>query len=83
MLIKSLEQMEAIVESRKDLLWDGWTVVHSVPNRNGVTSPRGRRVNGVWHIQKRYQLTTVGWHIPEKLLGKQWTSTNGKTKPNA
>ena len=41
MIIKSLEQMEQIVEQRKFLHWDGWTVVQTFPSEKARTSKHG------------------------------------------
>jgi hypothetical protein len=68
MLVSSLEKMETIVENNKSLSWDGWTVLENITKENGVMSPEGRLVNGRWIVQKRYELTTDGWEIPNKFV---------------
>lgn len=68
MNVKSLEQMEKIVQSNKQLLWDGWTVIHSVQNPTAWMSRRGAYLKGKWHIQKRYEPGPLGWEIPDKLV---------------
>lgn len=68
MYIKSLEKMEQIVEKNKELIWDGWTVVHSYPSEKARTSKFGRRVNGQWHLQRRFEPKAKGWDIPGRFL---------------
>jgi hypothetical protein len=68
MLIKSLEQMESIVSKNKELRWDGWTVVSSYPSEKGRTSKFGILHKGRWHLQRRFELTADGWHIPKNLV---------------
>lgn len=68
MKITSLELMEKIVSSNKDLSWDGWTVLHSFKSDKGRTSKYGVCVKGTWYIQTRFNVTEIGWNIPEKLI---------------
>ena len=68
MQITSLEQMEKIVASNKELLWDGWTVVSSYPSDKGSTSKNGALVKGKWHVQRRFELTETGWDLPSKFV---------------
>jgi hypothetical protein len=69
MLIKSLEQMEKIVNSRQDLLWDGWDVISLKLIDSGIMSKNTIQINGNWYIQKRFALTENGWEIPNKIVG--------------
>ena len=68
MFIKSLDEMETIVENSDVLSWDGWTVLENRTNDNGAMSKDGAFVDGKWIIQKRYDATTKGWEIPNKLM---------------
>ncbi len=68
MLINSLEKMEEIVENNKDLSWDGWTVIESKSNENGMMSKDGVLVDGKWIVQKRYDANATGWEIPNKFM---------------
>lgn len=68
MIIKSLEEMEAIVENNDDLSWDGWTVIENRTKDNGAMSKDGAYVDGKWIVQKRYDANTKGWEIPNKLV---------------
>jgi hypothetical protein len=69
MLVKSLEQMEKIVDSAEDLRWDGWDVVSIKPTDSGLMSKDAIQIDGKWYIQKRFILTTNGWEIPNKIVG--------------
>ncbi len=69
MQIKSLEQMETIVNKNKSLIWDGWTVVNSYPSEKGRTSQQGAFIDGKWHLQRRFVPSKNGWDIPDKFVG--------------
>ena len=68
MLIKSLDDMEVLVENNDNLSWDGWTVIETKTNENGAMSKDGAFVDGRWIVQKRYDATTNGWEIPNKFM---------------
>lgn len=68
MYIKSLEQMEEIVASKKYLHWDSWTVVQTFPTDKGRTSKYGLYRNGRWYIQKRFVPGSRGWDVPAKIV---------------
>ena len=68
MLVKSLEQMEAIVKSNKDLSWDGWDVISLKPSKSGMMSKDGVQINGSWFSKTRFALTENGWEIPNKIV---------------
>jgi len=70
MLVKNLEQMEAIVMKNKQLSWDGWDVVHQYPSDRAWSSKYGVFVNNKWYMQKRYTPSTNGWGIPDKYAQK-------------
>lgn len=74
MYIKSLEEMEEIVDSFKFLYWDGWTVVQTFQSDKARTSRKGIFRRGRWYLHKRYEPTEKGWNIPEKLLAKRGKS---------
>ena len=69
MLIKSLEQMETIVKSNKDLSWDGWDVISLKPTDSGLTSKDSIQIDGKWFSKIKFVLTENGWEIPNKLVG--------------
>ena len=68
MFITSLKEMEKIVDSKKFLHWDGWTVIQTFPTDKGRTSKFGLYRNGRWFIQKRFVPGAKGWNIPEKFV---------------
>lgn len=68
MLVKSLEQMEEIVENNDNLSWDGWTVIENKTNENGMMSKDGAFVDGKWIVKKRYEATAKGWELPSKFV---------------
>jgi len=68
MLIKSLNSMEKIVSQNKALGWDGWSVTDSKPSPTAWRSKDGVYVNGQWFLQRRYEITPDGWHIPRKFV---------------
>lgn len=68
MIIKSLEQMEDVVKNNDSLSWDGWTVIESKTNENGMMSKDGALVDGKWIVQKRYEANANGWEIPNKFM---------------
>jgi hypothetical protein len=68
MKVTSLEKMEAIVAKNKNLSWNGWTVLESLPNATAWTKPNGAFINGSWHIQNRFEPTERGWDIPGRFV---------------
>jgi hypothetical protein len=68
MFIKTIEEMNKIVSENKELSWDGWTVVKSFKSDKAKTSKDGKLINGIWHIQQRFEPTENGWSIPEKII---------------
>lgn len=68
MLIKSLSEMEAIVEDNNALSWNGWTVIESDSKADGYTNKLGAFVSGKWIVQKRYEPGVNGWDIPKRLV---------------
>lgn len=66
MIVKTLEKMEKIVASNKDLVWSGWTVTHLTRSDLAQTSKHGVYVNGKWYLQKQFAPTRDGWHIPDR-----------------
>jgi hypothetical protein len=67
MIINTIEEMEKIVSSNKELFWDGWTVVKRYPSDKAKTSKQGVLVKGVWYIEQRFEATINGWEIPGKI----------------
>lgn len=69
MLINSLEKMEEIVASNKALAWVGWDVVQNTFDPGARFKPTGVRINSKWYTQKKFALSTIGWEIPNNLVG--------------
>lgn len=67
MLVDSLETMEAIVESRNDLRWNGWDVVKYVHSNNAMYHKDAEFYQGQWMKKKVFPLTKEGWHVPNNL----------------
>lgn len=69
MIVTNLEKMEKIVARNNNLSWLGWDVVDRKKSESGRTAVNGVRVNGVWYVQRIYQVTRNGWDIPNKYKG--------------
>jgi hypothetical protein len=68
MLVTSLEKMEKIVKRNRELMWDGWDVIHFYPSEKARTSKFGARIKNRWCIHRRFVPTEQGWDIPQKLV---------------
>jgi len=66
MIIRTIEEMEKVVSTSKDLSWDGWTVVRRYKSDKARTSKHGVCIKGVWYIQQRFEPSIDGWNIPEQ-----------------
>jgi hypothetical protein len=66
MIVTNLEKMEKIVSRNNNLSWLGWDIVDRKKSESGRTAVNGVRVNGVWYVQRIYQVTRNGWDIPNK-----------------
>ncbi len=69
MIINDLDRMEKIVARNNNLSWVGWDVADRKRSEAGRTAVNGVRVNGVWYLQRIYQVTRNGWDIPNKYKG--------------
>jgi len=70
MLIKSLEEMETIVENNKFLSWDGWTVVELRKSAMAWMKPNAKFVNHEWYTANRFDVSESGWNVPANLVKK-------------
>lgn len=70
MLIKSLEEMETIVENNSVLSWDGWTVLELKKSAVAWMKPNAKFIKHEWHIANRFDITENGWNVPAKLVKK-------------
>jgi hypothetical protein len=69
MIVTNLEKMEKIVARNSNLSWLGWDIIDRKKSESGRTAVNGVRVNGVWYVQRIYQVTRNGWDIPNKYKG--------------
>lgn len=67
MLVNDLNHMEKIVESQRDLYWDGWNVVKFKKDPSAFTSVNGVFRNGHWGKTTTFPVTERGWDIPENI----------------
>jgi hypothetical protein len=70
MLIKSLEDMETIVENNKSLSWDGWTVIELTKSATAWANANSKFVEGQWMSCNRFEPNEDGWNLPSKLITK-------------
>jgi hypothetical protein len=68
MIIKSLDEMEEIVQGNPNLVWEGWDVLWYRPNGAGFLKKDGAFFNGTWTRLKRITPSRDGWHLPKSLL---------------
>jgi len=69
MLIKSLEKMEQLVKDNRALSWEGWDVLDRKYYPVAWKSKDGIFYKGTWYLQRKYEVTPDGWHIPKKFVG--------------
>ena len=68
MVVDNLELMEQIVESNKNLEWDGWTVVEYHQRPTSFYDANAVYRNGRWYKVSRYSVLGNGWTIPDRLF---------------
>ena len=68
MKISSLEEAEKIVENNNELSWNGWDILHHKKSPTAWMKPDGIFKNESWYIQKQYNLSEIGWELPDKLV---------------
>ncbi len=69
-MIKSLEKMEEIVKNFQELSWIGWDVVELKKSPTAMTKVNGIFINGNWYIKTVFKVSSNGWTLPAKYLGK-------------
>jgi hypothetical protein len=69
MLIASLSQMEQLVQSNKNLFWDGWDVVQYKKSDKSQFEKDGSFFRGTWHKKTIFKITESGWNIPVSIGG--------------
>ena len=55
-----------IVESNKNLIWDGWNIIEYKYDTEAIYSPNARRINGKWASIKIYKPYKNGWSVPNR-----------------
>ena len=61
----------AFVENNKNnnFFWDGWNIIHWIPNKRGMFDVKGMYHNNKWGIAYKYRVTRKGtWFIPQKYV---------------
>ena len=66
--VKSLDVMERLVQSRHNLIWDGWEVFRIRKHPTAFYYKDGRLINGRWFRTERIRLTREGWIVPGDLF---------------
>ena len=63
---------EKIVDANYKLTWDGWNIVHTVPDGSVEYHKSGRysRALGKWSKQTVYTCLKDGWDIPDSVIIK-------------
>lgn len=67
MLVTTEQEMQAIIDSRADLEWDGWNVVKYTKSNNAMYSPDGTFIRGTWMKKKVFPITQDGWYLPNTI----------------
>lgn len=67
MLVVSLSEMEKVVQSNKNLFWDGWDVVQYKKSDRSQFEKDGSFFCGKWHKRTVFPVTESGWNIPESI----------------
>ena len=67
-VVKSPDLMERLVQSRYNLIWDGWEVLRIRKHPTAYYYKDGRLINGRWFRTERIKLTREGWIVPGDLL---------------
>ena len=68
MLVTSYEYAHQIVDSNKNLSWDGWNILEVKESLSAEYKPDGKLINGKWHYVKSFNLTENGWEVPTKYV---------------
>lgn len=57
-----------VVDSNRNLFWDGWDIVEWKPNRDALYKKNGMFRNGRWGVAKRFTPGSNGWKVPVKYV---------------
>jgi len=58
-----------IVDSHRNLFWDGWTIVEWKATPDGFFKKNGVFRNNRWGVARRYEPGNNGWKVPVKYVG--------------
>ena len=67
MLVNDLSAMESIVQSNKNLFWDGWDVIQYKKSDRAIFEKDGALFRNQWHKKTVFKITEKGWEIPKSL----------------
>lgn len=67
-IVSDLDVMERLVQSRHNLIWDGWEVLKTRKHPTAFYYKDGRLINGRWFRTERIRLTREGWIVPGDLF---------------
>jgi hypothetical protein len=68
-MIKTVEQMEAIVNKFNELSWNGWDVIELKKSPSAMMHVHGAYIDGTWYIKNIFSPSENGWKLPSKYLG--------------
>ena len=63
-------KIDDFVEQHDQLDWDGWTVIHDVPNQAAWMRPSGVQKGGTWYMRYRIEPNENGFYVFSKGLGR-------------
>lgn len=64
------DEAHKVVDSNKNLFWDGWTIVDWKPFKDAIYKKNGMFRNGKWGVAKTYKPEKDGWKVPAKYVGR-------------
>lgn len=64
------EEAHTIVDSNKNLFWDGWTIVDWKPYKDALYKKNGLFRDGKWGVSRRYIPDANGWKVPAKYVDR-------------
>lgn len=59
------KKVERLQSEGVNIVWDGWKLIHYIPNSQGMLKQNGAFYNGEWCIKKTYNVNAQGkWVLP-------------------
>jgi len=68
MRIKTLDEMDKIVQNNPELHWEGWTVVRLQRDDYAEYLSVGTKRDGQWYKRTEYLPDSEGWEIPPVIV---------------